>query len=130
MNQEATVFEETYKDYLSRIAGIDLADTATRLGAAMDEGRAVIPLLNRTYRVSKDGIARDDGRRPQLGTCVILSKYLLLCPLNEPVKMAWASYRDFKDSGPLAVYWASDVEGTVVEAFAGRYGSLSIRESF
>ena len=89
-SQEAAVFEETYKDYLSRLAGINLADAAVCLGATMDEGRAVIPFLNRTYRASKEGITRDDGQRPQLGTCVILSNYLLMCPLNEPVNMAWA----------------------------------------
>jgi len=124
MSPEATVFEETYQDYLSRIAGIDLPDTAARLGAAMAGGRAVISLLNRTYRVSKEGIAREDSQRPQLGTCVILSKYLLLCPPEEPAGTDWASYRDFKDSGPLAAYWANDVEGALVEAFAGRIDDL------
>ena len=124
MSQEATVFEETYNDYLSRIAGIDLAAAAAALGAAMDDGRALIPLLNRIYRVSKDGITREDGKRPQMGTCVILSKYLLLCPPVEPSNIAWASYRDFKDSGPLAAYWANEVEATLVDAFAGRTADL------
>jgi len=125
MSQEAAVFEETYNDYLSRLSAIDLADAAVCLGATMDEGRAIIPFLNRTYRVSKEGITRDDGQRPQLGTCVILSRYLLMCPLSEPTNTAWASYRDFKDSGPLATYWANDVEGALVEAFAGRLDDLA-----
>ena len=90
----------------------------------MDDGRAVIPLLNRTYRVSKEGIARADGRRPNLGTCVILSKYLLLCPPLEPTRTDWASYRDFKDSGPLTTYWANEVEAALVDAFAGRTADL------
>ena len=124
MIPEAAVFEETYNDYLSRIGGIDLAGAAAALGAAMDAGRAVIALLNRTYRVSKEGVAREDGQRPQLGTCVILSKYLLLCPSVEPDRTDWASYRDFKDSGPLATYWANDVEGALVAAFAGRIDDL------
>jgi hypothetical protein len=124
MTPEAAVFEETYKAYLSRIGAIDLAGAAAALGAAMEDGRAVIPLFNRTYRVSKEGIAREDGQRPQLSTCVILSKYLLLCPAAEPARTAWAAYRDFKDSGPLAAYWANDVEGAIVEAFAGRITAL------
>jgi hypothetical protein len=124
MTQKATVFEETYNDYLSRIAGIDLAAAAAALGAAMDDGRAVISLLNRTYRVSKEGIAHEGGQRPKLGTCVILSKYLLLCPPVAPTRTDWASYRDFKDSGPLATYWANDVEGALVETFAGRIADL------
>ena len=44
MTQTAAVFEETYNDYLSRIAGIDLEATATALGATFEDGRAVIPL--------------------------------------------------------------------------------------
>ncbi len=124
MTQASAVFEETYNDYLSRIAGINLADAALALGAAMEADRAVIPLLNRTYLVSKEGIAREDGKRPQMGTCVVLSKYLLLCPPVEPSNIAWASYRDFKDSGPLAVYWANEVEAALVAAFAGRTADL------
>jgi hypothetical protein len=125
MTQKATVFEETYNDYLSRIAGIDLAAAAAALGAAMDDGRALIPLLNSTYRVSKDGITREDGKRPQMGTCVVLSKYLLLCPPVEPTNINWASYRDFKDSGPQAVYWANEVEAALVDAFSGRTADLA-----
>jgi hypothetical protein len=124
MTQEAAVFEETYNDYLSRIAEIDLENTAVRLGATVADGRAVIPLLSRTYLVSKEGIAREDGKRPQMGTCVVLSKYLLLCPPVEPTNINWASYRDFKDSGPLAVYWANEVEATLVDTFAGRTADL------
>ena len=124
MTPEAAVFEETYNDYLSRIAGIDLAAAAASLGASLDDGRAGIPLLNRTYRVSKEGIAREDGKRPKLGTCVILSKYLLLCPPVEPTRTDWASYRDFKDAGPLATYWANEVESALVDAFEGRTADL------
>ena len=125
MSQEVSVFEETYNDYLSRIDGIDLAVTAAVLGAAMDDGLAFIPLLNRTYRVSKEGITREDGKRPKMGTCVVLSKYLLMCPSVEPENIAWASFQDFKDSGPLAAYWANEVEATLVNAFAGRIADLA-----
>lgn len=124
MSEEAKVFEETYRDYLSRISGIDLAAAAACLGVDMEEGRAVIPFLNRIYRVSKTGIARDDGSRPKLGTCVILSRYLLMCPPVEPTSRAWASYRDFKDAGPLTTYWANDVEGALVNTFTGRLSEL------
>ncbi len=124
MPQEVPVFEETYNDYLSRIAHIDLEDVAARLGAKLEDGRAVIPFFNRSYLVSKEGITREGGERPQIGTCVILSKYLLLCPPVEPLNNDWASYRDFKDSGPLATYWANDVESTVAATFAGQPAEL------
>ena len=124
MSQEAPIFEETYNNYLSRIAGINLEVVAARLGAKMEAGQAVIPLLGRFYRVSKEGITREDGRRPQLGTRVILSKYLLMCPAEEPGSNDWAAYRDFKDSGPLTTYFANDVEGAVANAFAGRTEDL------
>ncbi len=127
MNSEAAVFDETYQDYLNRIGEIDLVDTAGRLGLEMqDDGQAVILLLNRTYLASAQGITRADGVRPQLGTCVILSKYLLMCPPEPPAGDDWASYRDFKDSGPLATYWAHEVEGGLVDTFAGRLADLGL----
>jgi len=124
MNQESPVFEETYNHYLTRIADIDLEVVAARLGAKVENGQAVIPLLGRPYRISKEGITRKDGQRPQLGTCVILSKYLLMCPAEEPGRNDWASYRDFKDSGPLTTYFANDIEGAIANAFAGRAADL------
>lgn len=125
MSKEAAVFEETYRDYLSRISGIDLAEAAACLGADMERGQAVIPFFNRSYRLSQTGIVRDDGKRPELGTCVILSRYLLMCPPVEPTRSDWASYRDFKDSGPLTTYWANEVEGALVGAFSGRLSGLA-----
>ena len=47
-----------------------------------------------------------------------------MCPAILPTRTDWASYRDFKDSGPLTVYWATDVEGAVAETFAGRVADL------
>ena len=35
MNEKSSVFEETYNDYLTRIADLDLARIAGRLGAEM-----------------------------------------------------------------------------------------------
>lgn len=52
MNRELPVFEETCNDYLSRIGGIDLEVVAARLGAKVENGQAVIPLLGRPCRVS------------------------------------------------------------------------------
>lgn len=128
MREEAAVFEKTYRDYLFRISEIDLAEAATCVGADMEQNQAVISLFNRSYRVSKTGIVRDDGKRPKLGTCVILSRYLLMCPSVEPthrIWRTWASFRDFKDSGPLTAYWTSEVEGALVGAFSGRLRELA-----
>jgi hypothetical protein len=124
MEPQSPVFEETYNDYLNRIAGIDLESVTARLGVTLQDDEAIIPFLGRNYRISKEGIFREDGSRPQMGTCVILSQYLLLCPEQEPVKNDWASYRDFKDSGPLANYFSNDVERTITKAFAGRMADL------
>ena len=53
------------------------------------------------------------------------SRYLLMCPSKEPTHYAWASFRDFKDSGPLTTYWASEVEGALVGAFSGQLSDLA-----
>lgn len=59
-----------------------------------------IPFFQTLYRVSPFGVLNDRGRRPDYGTCVILLKYLLMCPLQVSCNKDWITYRDFADSGP------------------------------
>jgi hypothetical protein len=54
----------------------------------------------------------------------ILFKYLLLCPDTDPTANDWVSYRDLKDSGPLTVYFANDVEMSIAGHFKGALGGF------
>ena len=56
--------------------------------------------------------------------CVVLCKYLLLCPDAAVPEDEWAAYRDFKDAGPLTGFFANSVEKPLAEHFAGRLTEL------
>lgn len=120
----STVFEKTYRDYLAQLAEIDLEPIAGKLGAGFEGEEIVIPLLNRTYRVSEKKIVDPSGKKPPLDVCVILCKYILMCPETRPKDSAWASFRDFKDSGPLTTYFANDVERAIAGHFSGKRDEL------
>jgi hypothetical protein len=114
------VFEKTYRDYMAQVRNVDFGAIAPRLGATLENDQAIIPLFGKGYRVSQTGIADPSGKKPTFDTCVILCKYLLLCPDVKPAEKDWVSYRGFKDSGPLTVYFANDVERAISEYFSGR----------
>jgi len=124
MSSETSVFERTYEDYLTRIAKIDLKAVEKMLGAKYSEGTIEIVLFETPYRVSAQGISDPGGDKPSLDVCVALSKYLLMCPEETPVGENWVSYRDFKDTGPLTVYFENEVERAIVRHFEGNLGSL------
>jgi len=59
-----------------------------------------------------------------LDICVILCKYILLCPQIPPKEKDWVSFRDLKDSGPLTSYFANDVERAIAVHFNGRLSDM------
>lgn len=120
----SSVFEKTYKDYLAQIGTIDLQSVKERLGAQVDGKEMVIRLLNESYRISGDGIVGPSGKKPSLDVSTILSRYLIMCPETVPIRRNWAAFRDLKDSGPLTVYFANDVERSIAACFSGRPGEL------
>ena len=124
MSNEPSIFEKTYKDYLTQLARMDFASIEQKLNVQMVGEGVTIPLYGKPYKVSAKGITDPSGGRPSLDICVILSKYLLLCPDNRPAEKEWVSYKDLKDSGPLTTYFANDVERAVASCFAGRLHDL------
>lgn len=124
MTAKESVFEKTYKDYISQVAGIDFKSLEQPLGVKAERGGIMIPLFGESYQVSGNGIIDPSGKQPSLDICVVLCKYLLLCPPTRPQERNWVSYRDLKDSGPLTVYFLNDVERAIAEHFAGRLDAL------
>jgi hypothetical protein len=124
MPQVSPVFEETYAHYASKIADLDLPSRASRLGARVTADRLVISLFNREYVAGPQGITGPSGQRPSFDTCIVLFKYILLCPDGKPAGSDWASFRDLKDSGPLTKYFAQEVEHLIAGHFAGRKAAL------
>jgi len=124
MAEKSQVFEETYEDYLTRIAGLDFNFIADRLGVKVDGADIIVPLFGRPYRVSAKGIADSSGRQPHLSVSVILCKYLLMCPLIEPLGGNWMAYKDFKDAAPLIQAFSNTVTRPLAETFTGRVTEL------
>ena len=118
------VYEQTYKDYLSRIAGLDFNFIADTLGVEVDGADVIVSFFGKPYRVSKKAITDPDGKQPQLSICVILCKYLLMCPLIEPLGGNWMAFKDFKDAAPLVNAFSNTVAGPMAETFSGRVPEL------
>ncbi len=118
------IYEQTYKDYLSRIADLDFRFLADNLGLDLDGQDLIIPFFDRVYRVSGKGITDPSGRQPHLSVSVILCKYLLMCPMIEPLAGNWMSYKDFKDAAPLIRAFYNTVTHPIAETFSGRLAEL------
>lgn len=123
--QKAAVFEKTYRYYLDRIANLDLAALAPKLGFMMQGSSAVVSMYGRPYTICAQGLRDRQGRQPDLGVCVILFKYLLMCPQNEPRDHSLFAFKDFKDAGPLVTYFTSNAHMAVAKAFRGRPEALA-----
>ncbi|MBU1172931.1 MAG: DUF3786 domain-containing protein [Proteobacteria bacterium] len=124
MKTEGTVFERTYKDYLEQLKGLSFESIAQKLGAKIEGQTLKIQLFNMEYAVSSQCIADPWGKKPSYDICVILCKYLLLCPDESPKKYDWVSFRDLKDSGPLINYFTQDVERSIASQFSGKIDDL------
>lgn len=127
MCQPAEIFRQHYQNYLARIAEIDLASVQQTLGLVKKDNRYVIPFFDRNYTVSKDGIMNDTGEIPDYATCVILAKYLIMCPDRIHEDAQWAAFKDFKRTSHLlnVNYFSSDTEKALVSAFEGRRNALA-----
>jgi hypothetical protein len=118
MTPEQTIFEKTCHDYLAQVRALeDMSLRLDRLGLGMKAGAVVMPLLDRTFFLTEDGLVDAAGWQPDFAACVILFKYLLLCPETPPAEKEWVTYRGFKDSGPLTKYFANDVERALADCF-------------
>jgi hypothetical protein len=122
--EKTHIYEQTYKDYLSRIAEIDLKFTADKLDLKLCAETVIIPFFGKSYRVSSRGIADPSGKQPHLSVSVILCKYLLMCPMVVPLGGNWRSFKDFKDAAPLIQAFFNTVTLPIAESFSTRPADL------
>lgn len=101
MGRTNPIFKENYGGYLHELENVEFSAAGQVLDIEVDEDRRVarIPLFMEPYRVSRFGVVDLDGKRPDYGTCVVLLKYLLMCPRIIPAGNEWVNYRDLKSSG-------------------------------
>lgn len=124
MAKKSVVFDQTYENYLSQISKLDFNFIAPTLGAKVAGDDIVIPFFGESYRISPQGIADSSGKKPPLSICVILCKYLLMCPLIEPLGGNWMAFKDFKDAAPLVHAFSNTVNRSIAESFSGRISDL------
>ncbi|MBW2437076.1 MAG: DUF3786 domain-containing protein [Desulfobacterales bacterium] len=125
MNKSA-VFEETYTNYLNRIAELDFAKIAGRLGAELVGSDLIVPVFGKPHRISNQGLSDPSGNRPDFSVCVVLFKYLLLCPEVDPFEDDWVSFKDFKDAAPFAGSFINYTETPLAKHFAGNLDRLEV----
>jgi len=124
MTNKESVFKKTYENYLAQVDRIDFNSVKKKLGVEVENNEMIIPLFGKPYKVFGAGISDPGGKQPMLDICVILCKYILLCPQIPPKKKDWVSFRDLKDSGPLTNYFMNDVEQAIATYFNGRLGDM------
>jgi hypothetical protein len=56
---------------------------------------------------------------------VLLCRYILLCPVEEPHEAEWVSYRDFRDAAPFIGGFENNTERLIAKNFSGRRARLA-----
>jgi len=100
MGKPNPVFKKSYEDYLCQLKKADSANWSSILAIEADEEKrlAKIPFFDELYEVSPAGIIDAQGGHPDYGICVVLLKYLLMCPQVVPIDSNWVHSREFKDT--------------------------------
>ncbi len=124
LSENSPIFEKTYRDYLAQISGIDLKSVAEKLGIDIRKDEAIIPLFGKPYRVSEKGVFDRSDLQPSHSARVVLFKYLLLCPEEEPCGREWVAFRDFKDAAPFVEGFSNTSEHEIEKNFTGRLSDL------
>ena len=123
--EERSVFKETYQNYLDRIDKINLHKRSEKLGGRIEKGEMAVSFFGKPYRISHRGIRDPLGKQPPMGICVVLCKYLLLCPDAPLLDKEWVSFRDFKNAAPLIHSFVNHTEQPIVRHFSNRLEDLS-----
>lgn len=120
-----TIFEETYQNYISKIQAIDFLAKAELLLVKIQDGSLIVPLYNRNYIVSSDGIFAKDDLPVTTAVRVIIAKYVLTCnEFDQAADDPLMTYRDFKGASPLISYFTTNTNKTLETTFSGRLNLL------
>ncbi len=128
--EKETVFKRHYQDYLAQFENISFKSVAPNLGGTAEADGINIAFFGMNYFISARGISDPLKNKPSYDVCVILSKYLLLCPTTSPKETEWVSFRNFKDSGPLITYFNNNVEKSIASFFKRKLDSLKKASHF
>lgn len=123
---DANIFVTHYEDYCRQIADLDFSSIKEILGIKIQGKEAIIPFLGEDYTVSGEGVTDASGNQPNYMVCVILSKYLLLCPDSLVVSKEWTALKDFHKVSQFTNLnlFTSDAEKPIVKRFSGQINAL------
>ncbi len=125
MEKRGPIFERIYKDYMRQIRSISFDRIADQLNLEIKDGALEIPFFHKRYLVGKDEITEVNGTRPIYAECVVLAKYIILCPQEPPPPFReWWTFKDFKDAAPFAGAFNSNVEKAIARNFSSRAEEL------
>lgn len=127
MKRTNPIFKQNYNGYMKQLQLSDVSSRLPVLGITMDkDGQTIqIPFFNTTYHMSKSGVRDNRGKKPDYGICVILLKYLLMCPKQVTAGKEWIPFRDFKDAGRGQNTGLSDYAvKKISDFFSGRLNQL------
>jgi len=127
MSQDSEIFEKHYNDYCAQIGKVDLGSMTDRLGIRRYGNQILLSFFNNDYVVSSNGIVDAAGNRPEYMACVIIAKYILLCPDQSYYNPEWVSFKDFKRTSHFTNvnFFTSDTERAIAKQFSGRLDELS-----
>ncbi|MEJ2658333.1 MAG: DUF3786 domain-containing protein [Desulfobacterales bacterium] len=124
--EKRSVFNETYQNYLDQIGELDLHKRSEKLGGRIENDEMVVSFFGKPYRISGRKITDPLGKQPDMGICVVLCKYVLLCPEKPSLDKEWVSFRDFKNTAPLIHSFVNHTERPIAGIFSNRVEALSI----
>lgn len=125
MDRKSPIFEQTYKDYLAKIAKTDLQAKAPLLGMTIEGDTAILPFLGREYRISPQGILNPEGWRPDFSLCVLLCQHILLSPNRMPIgDDDWVTFKDFHEAAPFVGAFDLNVQRSLAAHFIGKVDQL------
>ena len=120
------IFEEHYENYCRQIAEIDFFRIKDTLCIEHRGQEVVIPFLGEHYIVSQSGVKDESGKRPNYMICVILAKYLLMCPDAPVLNKEWCTLKELRRMSQFTNInvFTSDTEKPIVKHYSGRINAL------
>ena len=103
---------------------MNLRPAEMKIGIHVEDGAITIPLFGQLYTIYENSISGPSDRKPSFDICIILCKYILLCPESLSDQKEWTAFRDFRDAGPLTTYFSNDVNRAISGHFSGKINNL------
>jgi hypothetical protein len=82
MAGDHAIFKQTYKNYLYQVLRMDLSQTASNIDVLAKDNLAVT-FFNTKYVIAKDSIKNTAGKQTDYDICIVLFKYIIMCPNYE-----------------------------------------------